>query len=259
VEHKGAHPVIVKKRHHAHDGHHGGAWKVAYADFVTAMMAFFLVMWLVGQTDAVKASVAGYFQDPVGFSDKFADMGTDLDAKGLPGSSAVDGLLSAPPKTDARRELEETARSLRQYLGQLGAFAKLKDAIEIEVTDEGVEISLIEDQGDFFASGGKELSPAGADVLRAIGHEIAAGGFEVIVEGHTDSVPFRGKDPDYSNWELSADRANAARRVLGEGGVAPEKVRSVRGFASSKPRPYHWPEDPLNRRVTILVARHFDR
>jgi chemotaxis protein MotB len=258
VEHHGGHTIVVKKRRHAHGGHHGGAWKVAYADFVTAMMAFFLVMWLVGQTDAVKASVAGYFQDPVGFSDKFADMGKDLDAKASAGPSAVAGLLSAPPKTEARREMEEVARSLRQYLGELGAFAKLKHAIEIEVTDEGLEISLIESEEDFFALGGKALSPSGEAVLRALGHEIAEGGFEVVVEGHTDSVPYGGKDPDYSNWELSADRANAARRVLEASGVAPGKVRSVRGYASSKPRPFHWPEDPRNRRIAILVARHFE-
>ena len=258
MEHPSGHPVILRKRrHHGHGGHHGGAWKVAYADFVTAMMAFFLVMWLVGQTDAVKASVAGYFQDPVGFRDKMADMGTDLDAKAAAGPSPVEGLLGSPPSAQSRRELEEAARSLRKYLGEVAAFARLRDAVEIEVTDEGLAISLIEGKDDsFFKPGGKELSAAGEEILAAIGHEISAGGFEVIVEGHTDSAPFRARD-DYTNWELSSDRAHAARRVLETSGVGEAKIRSVRGYASRKPRPYHWPEDPRNRRVAILVARHF--
>ncbi|HEX5108983.1 MAG TPA: flagellar motor protein MotB [Vicinamibacterales bacterium] len=248
--------VVVKKSTHARHAHHGGAWKVAYADFVTAMMAFFLVMWIVGQSKQTKEAIAGYFRDPVAFENK-----TGAGSGVLPGAdSGLQGggrPVPAPP-TDiksATATLERAAEHLREALSKTPEFAALKDRIEIQVTDEGLRIELLEAPNDgFFASGSAELKRDMIVILTIIAQELKKMENKVAVEGHTDRRPY-SPGQQYTNWELSSDRANAARRALQEAGVREEQLDAVRGFASTRLR---LPDNPLaseNRRISIVVRR----
>jgi chemotaxis protein MotB len=252
----GQHVVIIKKTSHARHAHHGGAWKVAYADFVTAMMAFFLVMWIIAQSPQTKESIAGYFRDPVAF-DKNSGAGSGV----LPGAdSGLQGggrPVPAPP-TDvksATATLERAAEHLREALNNAPELAALKDRIEIQITEEGLRIELLEAPEDgFFASGSAELRSEMIVILTIIAQELAQLENKIAVEGHTDRRPF-GPNQLYSNWELSSDRANAARRVLQEAGIREAQLEAVRGFASTRLRV---PADPLaaqNRRISIVVVR----
>jgi len=243
--------IIIKKRGHAHHAHHGGAWKVAYADFVTAMMAFFLVMWIVGQSNPMKAGVAGYFRDPGAFESGKGDA-TGL----LPGAPL--GIQEASPTPSdaavvaARAVLERAAERLRRAFEQLPEFEGIRDRIEIQVTSEGLRIELVDDLNEsFFQVGRAELRPETIEVLRVIADELAKLPNPIAVEGHTDSRAFGGRA--YGNWELSSERANAARRAMETGGLEPGQIAEVRGFAD---RMLHFKEDPLdprNRRVSIVV------
>jgi chemotaxis protein MotB len=248
--------IVVKKAAPAHHPHHGGAWKVAYADFVTAMMAFFLVMWIVGQSKQTKEAIAGYFRDPVAFDNK-----TGAGSGVLPGAdSGLQGggrPVPAPP-TDiksATATLERAAEHLREALSKAPAFAALKDRIEIQVTEEGLRIELLETPDDgFFASGSAAIKPDTVLILTIIAQELSKLENLVAVEGHTDRRAY-GTDQRYTNWELSADRANAARRVLQEAGLREGQITEVRGFASTHLR---LPDKPLasqNRRISIVVRR----
>jgi chemotaxis protein MotB len=241
-------PIIIVKKKHKHGGHHGGAWKVAYADFVTAMMAFFLVMWLVGQSKEVKAGVGGYFRDPAAF-----------DAGG--GKGILDGSTSptpavSPQAADAeaeRRRLEDAVAHMRNTLAQLPGFDALRDQVEFNVTPEGLRIDLVEkDNSSFFDSGSATLRGETEHILAIIARELGTLEDGVDVEGHTDSRPYAAGDR-YSNWELSADRANAARRVMEREGLRAKQVESVRGLADRQLRVADRPFDSSNRRVSILV------
>jgi len=254
-------PIIVVKKKGAHEGHHGGAWKVAYADFVTAMMAFFLVMWLVSQSDKVKEGVGGYFRDPVGFSDKAG--------KGVfeGGNSAVKDLKSELVKRrEAEKQvLESTGQKIREAISNSPDMAKLKDFVEIEMTPEGLRIQLIDaathpDSSNFFDLGSAKLKARTSVLLEEIAADLGALPNHIIVEGHTDSKPYTGRT-EYSNWELSADRANSARRLMESSGLRPKQIIEIRGQADSKPKIAENPEDPRNRRVAIIVLNeeHDDR
>jgi chemotaxis protein MotB len=251
----GAHQpvIIVKKKGHGKHGHHGGAWKVAYADFVTAMMAFFLVMWLVAQSAEVKAGVAGYFRDPGAFTDGGRGV--------LPGAeSGMTGGLDPQPAPDvatAEAALQEAAEELRRALATLPQFEELKDQIEITVTDEGLRIELREAPDDgFFATGSAEVKPQTVAMLQIIGAQLVNLPNRVAVEGHTDSRPYSNESGGaYTNWELSSDRANAARRVLEQAGLRHEQIEGVRGFADTRLRRPDEPLDPGNRRISIVVRR----
>lgn len=237
--------VIIRKRaRSAHAARHGGAWKVAYADFVTAMMAFFLVMWLVAQNSATKASIAGYFTDPGVFSEQ-ARQGV------LPGSrSGVEAVIAPAESLDA---LQEAMGRLEQSLGGLPEFARLADQIDIQLTAEGLRIELLEgEQPAFFATGSAALAPAAQQVLGVIARELGGLSHPVIVEGHTDSRPYAGLAA-YTNWELSVDRANAARRAMEVLGLHPGQVEAIRGYADRLLRVASEPFDPRNRRVSIVV------
>lgn len=239
--------VFIRKRARpAHGGHHGGAWKVAYADFVTAMMAFFLVMWLVAQNNAVKASIAGYFTDPGAFTEQ-ARLGV------LPGSrSGLDAVETTVTPAESQGALEATVDRLRQELG-LPEFARLAAQIDIQLTAEGLRIELLEgEQPTFFATGSAALAPAARDVLAVVARELGSLAQPVIIEGHTDSRPYAGLAA-YSNWELSVDRANAARRAMDTLGLGPGQVQAVRGYADRMLRVAPDPLDPRNRRVSIVV------
>ncbi len=246
---KGQPIVIVKKRQH-HAGHHGGAWKVAYADFVTAMMAFFLVMWLVNQSKPVKAAIGGYFRDPGVFE-------TGTGGKGvLPGGTAAAPETSAPSETELEQKtLERAVMRMRERLEQVPEFKTLSKQIEFTVTPDGLRIDLLEaDKSSFFDSGSAVMRGETERILVVIARELGALSETVVIEGHTDSRPYASSDR-YSNWELSADRANAARRVMERGGLKPTQVSGVRGLAD---RELKVPAEPLNsrnRRVSILVTR----
>lgn len=248
-------PIIVVKKKSGHGGHHGGAWKVAYADFVTALMAFFLVMWLVGQSDEVKQSVQSYFQDPIGFmkgKGQGAMKGGGTPAKSLqPGRADVTSILRKE-----REALLDVGHKIRQALENMPELTSLMDFIEIEMTPEGLRIQLIdadEDQSsNFFDLGSAHLKSKTSLLLRAISSELGNLPNFVVVEGHTDSKPFNGRD-GYSNWELSADRANSARKLMESSGMRPSQIVEVRGYADRLPRLPKTPTDPRNRRVAIIV------
>jgi chemotaxis protein MotB len=244
--------IIVRKKGKGHGGHHGGAWKVAYADFVTAMMAFFLVMWLVNQTPQVKAAVGGYFRDPGIF---------DYEKSNSPiagGTGAMDGALQALVPADvasAQAVLEAAASRIRERIGALPGFKDFADQVVVQVTPEGLRIELQEGRDDaFFDSGSAQLKPQTEQVLALIGKELATLPQGVIVEGHTDSRPY-GRSGVYTNWELSADRANAARRAMEAAGLPGKQVQAVRGFADTQLRTPDTPFDPRNRRVSIVVPQ----
>ena len=248
--------VIIKKASPHKHSHHGGAWKVAYADFVTSMMAFFLVMWIVGQSEQTREAIAGYFRDPVAFENRVS-AGSGV----LPGAdSGLQGggrPVPAPPSDlkSATETLERAAEHLREALAQTPELQKLKDRVEIQVTDEGLRIELLEapDEG-FFATGSAALKPGTSVLLTVIARELAGLDNKLAIEGHTDQRPY-APGQVYTNWELSSDRAQAARRVLEAAGFPQAQLDAVRGYASTRLR---IPADPFaaqNRRISIVVLR----
>jgi chemotaxis protein MotB len=234
---KGAQPiVIVRKKSDHHDDEHGGAWKVAYADFVTAMMALFIVLWLLSASDKVQKAVGGYFQDPTG---QGRQTGTT--------SAGVGETLSLTEK-----QLKEIQVKIQQAMKQIPAFKDMQNQIKMTVTAEGLRIDLLETKGGlFFATGNPTPTPAGSELLKVLAAELAKLPNKVVIEGHTDSTPY-GR-PDYSNWELSADRANAARRILSDSGLDPSRISQVRGFADQRLLLKDDPTNPSNRRISIIV------
>ncbi len=247
--------IVVKKKKGGHGAHHGGAWKVAYADFVTALMAFFLVMWIVGQSAQVRAAVAGYFRDPGLFDNEKSNSMVPGGEKGIlperlgggPGDPASGATLR-----DAQM-LEQAASRIRQALGGVPEFSSLKDQIEIRLTSEGLLIELQETAATgFFDTGSAKINEAGEHILVAIAHELSRVPNGVLFEGHTDSRPYQST-VGYTNWELSADRANSARRTMERSGLQPAHVRGVRGWADTQLRTPSDPYDARNRRVTIIV------
>lgn len=244
--------IVVKKKKAGHGAPHGGAWKVAYADFVTAMMAFFLVMWIVGQSAQVRAAVAGYFRNPGLFDYEKSNSMVPGGQKGvLPEpASGADGAFGSVK--DAAR-LEEAAARIRQALGGVPEFSSLKDQIEIKLTNEGLRIELLETAATgFFDTGSAKINASGEHILVAISQELARVPNGVVFEGHTDSRPYQST-VGYTNWELSADRANAARRMMEQNGLERGQVRGVRGCADTQLRNSQDPYDARNRRVTIIV------
>jgi chemotaxis protein MotB len=269
AEKGGAHkPTLVfikRKQRGGHEAHHGGAWKVAYADFVTAMMAFFMVMWLINQNEEVKTAVGGYFRDPLG-SENVAGVKAEGSAgvlsQGTGAMDGQDGLLDVPllrgheqEKRDPQqeqRELAELADAIRRALTKVERFEEIAHLVEVKQSEEGLRIELMESaEGTFFERGSKKLSAVGERVVRAIAATLGKGKHPLVIEGHTDSLAYAGRD--YSNWDLSTDRANAARRLLAESGVEVGQVKGVRGYAAERPRFPERPEDSRNRRVSVLL------
>jgi chemotaxis protein MotB len=236
-------PIIVIKRTNGHAGHHGGAWKVAYADFVTALMSLFIVLWLMGSSEKVKKAVAGYFNDPKGTGSL---LGTTLSGTGETISQA------------STNDLEKLKDKLEQEIKARKELEKLQKQIEITITPEGLRIELIEGKdGTFFQSGSARLSESGQVLLALLASELKTLPNSLLIEGHTDSTPYSA-DASYSNWDLSADRANSARRLLQQDGVRPDQVTQVRGYADQMLRVKNNPTDPSNRRVSILVKNDND-
>ncbi len=236
------------KKAKGHGGHHGGAWKVAYADFVTAMMALFLVLWLVSQADTkLKQAIANYFRSP-GVFDTMQG-GILSQAKKV---SKEPGSLTSKEDEQA---LFGVAEALQKQFATRPEFSKYKEQVQIDVTDEGLRIQLI-DKADrvSFPSGSAELTPDAQSVLTEIAKGICDLPNKINIGGHTDSRVFPS-DNGYTIWELSTDRANAARRVLEANCVKAEQIRRIVGFADTEPLV---PDDlysPANRRISITVLR----
>jgi chemotaxis protein MotB len=231
-----AQPIIIKKKR-SHGGHHGGAWKVAYADFVTAMMALFIVLWLMGASDKVKKAVAGYFNDPKGTANL---LGTTMAGNGIEVVQNDDAMKRL------KQKLEEEIKAKKEL-------EKLSKQIEITITPEGLRIELIEGKnGTFYESGSAQLSDNGQELLALLAGELKTLPNNLLIEGHTDATPYSA-DRNYSNWELSADRANSARRLLQADGVRSNQVTQIRGYADQLLRVKDNPYDPSNRRISILV------
>jgi chemotaxis protein MotB len=231
-----AQPIIIKKKG-GHGGHHGGAWKVAYADFVTAMMALFIVLWLMSSSEKVKKAVAGYFNDPKGTANL---LGTNM------ASNGTETIQDPTAMQHLKQKLEDEIKAKKEL-------EKLAKQIEITITPEGLRIELIEDKnGTFYESGSAKLSDKGQELLALLAGELKTLPNQLLIEGHTDATQY-STDTDYSNWELSADRANSARRLLQADGVGPNQVAQVRGYADQLLRVKNNPYDASNRRISILV------
>lgn len=230
--------IIIRRVNKRHTAHHGGAWKVAYADFVTAMMALFMVLWLVSSSEQVKKAIGGYFNDPTG---KGKDVGNGL--RGAGGES-----LSLQ-----KEDMNKLKEKLEQAISTSEPFQKIKEHVVMTVTGEGLRVELLEDaNGMFFQSGNAEPTAYGKELMAVLATEMGKLPNRVTMEGHTDAKPYAGRK-EYSNWELSADRANAARRWMQANGMRQDQVTQVRGFADQSLRNRDDPEDAGNRRVSLII------
>lgn len=241
--------IVKRKKVHGH-GHHGGAWKVAFADLMTSMMALFLVLWTITQSSDIRAAVAGYFQDPLG---RQTDFGSSI-IKGDGAQAANPRLLLEPQTIDVRKDrLQVLGERIRQRLRQQLEFKHLAEHTEIEITGEGLRIQLLEDSSGVFFERGKAVpKPLSGRLLELLGQELGTMPNPVVVDGYTDAVPYANTN-GYSNWELSVDRANVARRILVMGGLGASQVQQVRGHADRDLRVPSDPHAASNRRVTITM------
>lgn len=246
-------PIIIKKKKGHSGGHHGGSWKVAYADFVTAMMAFFMVMWIMGLSDETRAQIQGYFKDPLAFAKTQQASRTLVAPKGMqqskPGSGHQGQSQTQTPYTDDRKAMDKLKQELEKAL-KSPELAKFLEHIKIQVTAEGLRIEFLEDKNDFFETGSAELKPGALKVINALGPSLTASGRQMIIEGHTDSVPFNN-DP-MGNLVLSSGRASSLADALGKTGV-PNTKCSVKGLADRELRDPEHPASGVNRRVSILL------
>jgi chemotaxis protein MotB len=229
--------IIIIKKKVSHHGHHGGAWKVAYADFVTAMMALFIVLWMMNASKQVQEAVGGYFKDPRGTAKV---VGTNKNGAGE---------FVALKKEDMSKLKEQ----LLQSIHHLDPFDKLKNQIEITITPEGLRIELMESaKGTFFELGSAKPTSALVDLLKVLAQNLGKLPNNISIEGHTDSKAYTGARA-YDNWDLSTDRANEARRMMQTSGLRSGQISQVRGFADQRLRLPKSPEDPSNRRITLIV------
>ncbi|WP_277961636.1 flagellar motor protein MotB [Pseudomonas sp. RIT-To-2] len=266
-------PIIIKRVKRFAGGHHGGAWKIAFADFATAMMAFFLVLWLLSTaTPEQKLAIAGYFQDPVGFSESGSPYIIDMGGtpKLAPDKTLNPDIESSPPtpttpdkinENDAEQMAEKIdqerlnllLQELQNKVDQNPQLQKFKDQILFEITQEGLRIQIMDAENrPMFDTGSARLKPYFEDILLAMADTIKAVPNKISVSGHTDAQPYSGQG-DFGNWELSANRANAARRALEGGGYPDGQVARVVGYASSSLFDRKNPLNPVNRRIDIVV------
>jgi chemotaxis protein MotB len=268
-------PIIVKRIKRGGHGAHGGAWKIAYADFVTAMMAFFLLMWLLGSTtEGDKKGIADFFNSPLkvalmggsGSGDSshvIKGGGVDLSRQGGQVKSGDNEAkrrtinLQAFKAAQRRAELERLQGVQNNFEGKLAGNAKLaalRSQIRLDMTADGLRIQIVdEQQRPMFASGSAVVQPYMRELLRLIGEVLTEVPNRLTLEGHTDAQPFSGGERGYSNWELSADRANASRRELLAGGLPDDRVLRVQGLASSSLFDKDDARSPINRRISIIV------
>lgn len=269
-------PIIVKRVKKGHGDHHGGAWKIAYADFVTAMMAFFLLMWLLGSTAKGELQgISDYFSSPLKVAMAGGD-GSGNSSSVIPGGgndlSKVHGQVrrSDTDSEKARRQSIDTARAerakqdaerIKTLQAKIDALItenprlnEYKSQIRIDVTPDGLQIQIVDDQNrPMFDSGSAMVKPYMRDILREIGAALNGVENRVSLAGHTDAVPYSNSDRGYSNWELSSDRANATRRELVAAGMPDAKLGRVVGLAASDLLEPDNPRSAANRRITITV------
>lgn len=260
---------IIKKKVKGHGGHHGGSWKVAYADFVTAMMAFFLLMWLMGNaTEGQRRAISDYFENPSavagagGASNSMinhggtADLTVGKDTDVIGGSKDDNKAESEKTAAEAREDkvrLESLLEVLKEAVDKSQALKPFKDQLLLDITDEGLRIQIVDKENrPMFDSGSAVLKNYTEEILHEIGKIISSVPNKISISGHTDATPYRF-NKDYDNWELSADRANAARRELVAGGMNGKKMGRVVGLASSVLFDKNNPYNPINRRVSIIV------
>lgn len=280
-------PIIVKRIKKISGGHHGGAWKVAYADFVTAMMAFFLLLWLLNAvTEEQKKGIANYFRPTIAFQNASATFAV-LEGQAQPmatmtGGAAVQSDVDDPEQTDPTQpepavndgtkpvDLEEAAATVAQaeekQLQQIKEEVKkaieaapdLKDlekSLKIDKTDEGIRIQLLDQEKvSMFPSGSAVMNDRSKELLEKVAQAVRNLPNKIEISGHTDATPYTGGG-SYSNWELSTDRANASRRVLVESGIDTSRLKTVEGKADTDPFVKENPLDPQNRRISIVLLR----
>lgn len=257
--------IIIKRKKVIAAGHHGGSWKVAFADFATAMMAFFLVLWLTATAspEQIKA-VEGYFRDPVGFTEGGSPSPVDLEGSASvvneaspniePGQIAInDHVVDALSETLEQRRMEELFQELKQRIEENETLQEFKNQLLIDITDEGLRIQIVDRSGrPMFDSGKAELKYYSQGILFELAKTLGAVDNKLSITGHTDATPFGGR-PGYTNWELSADRANTARRALVAGGVRGQQIARVVGLSDSILFDQDEPTAPVNRRISIIV------
>ncbi|HVT13386.1 MAG TPA: flagellar motor protein MotB [Fimbriimonadaceae bacterium] len=252
-------PIIIKKRKSHDHAHHGGSWKVAYADFVTAMMAFFMVMWIMGLSEDTKAKIQGYFNDPINFMKSQAHGSVVIAPKSMPisrpGQSAPQPEQMGQPYRDEHKAMQKLRQSLQsdlqKTLGANPSLAGYLKHLDLLITPEGLRLEFKEDRDFFFDTGSAVLKPGALAVIKAIAPQLTASNRTMSIEGHTDSVPFNG-DP-YGNLLLSTQRAGALAHALGMAGVPVTKIKSANGLGDSQLRDPQHPTSGVNRRVTILL------
>jgi chemotaxis protein MotB len=261
-------PIVIKRIKRGGGAAHGGAWKIAYADFVTAMMAFFLLMWLLGSaTKAKLAGIADYFNTPLkiamsggsGAGDATSIIqggGTDLTRRA--GQVKQGEIESSKSRADQEKQessrLQDLKSKLEKAIDSNVKMAQFKKQVKLDITSEGLRIEIVDDQNrPMFDSGGAVMKPYTRDILREIGRTLNEVPNRISLSGHTDAVPYSGGEAGYSNWELSADRANASRRELVAGGLEDGKVLRVVGLGSAIPLDKANPNSPVNRRISIIV------
>lgn len=263
-------PVIIKrvKKVQAH-GHHGGAWKIAYADFVTAMMAFFLLMWLLNvATEEQLRGISNYFENPTAVS-LMGGEGIGEQTRPIPGGgedltmSQGEIRWGEPSAQDAEeilreqeaRELEALKDAIREAIESSPELRQFSEQLLIDITDEGLRVQVIDQENrPMFQSGSALLQPYAAEILAELADLFNEVGNRISITGHTDATPYPGGDAGYSNWELSNDRANTARRALIAAGMNPDKVLRIVGLASTVPLDEADVFSPINRRISILVV-----
>ena len=268
-------PIIIKRVKKGGHAVHGGAWKIAYADFVTAMMAFFLLMWLLGSTtDGDKKGIADYFQSPLKIALAGGSGSGDSNSVLKGGGESLTSTVGQVKKGDVEAQrntinlhklkaeqvraeisrLEDLKQEIQQKMQSSEKLKELSSQIRLDMTRDGLRIQIVDDQNrPMFASGSTVIAPYMKDLLREIGSVLTEVPNRLTLEGHTDAQPFPGGDRGYSNWELSSDRANASRRELIAGGLADDRVLRVQGLASSQPFDEKDPLAPTNRRISIIV------
>ena len=282
-------PIVIKRIKKGGHEHHGGAWKIAYADFVTAMMAFFLLMWLLGSTTkAQRRGISEYFQTPMkvalsggegtgdatslvkgGGDDLTKNVGQDNNRDGAPAGQqtgpedAAASPSSAPSQKSIRRAaeiarekalLEDLKLKLEKSIDSNSMLKKYKSQILLDITAEGLRVQIVDEQNrPMFASGSARMQLYTSPILREIGKTLNQVSNHISLAGHTDATPYAGGERGYSNWELSVDRANASRRELVAGGMDESKIMRVVGLASAMPLDKGNPLNPINRRISIIV------
>jgi chemotaxis protein MotB len=268
-------PIIVKRIKKGGHAPHGGAWKIAYADFVTAMMAFFLLMWLLGSTtEGDKKGIADFFNSPLkvalmggsGSGDSSHVVkggGTDLSRQGgqvkngenPPQRKTINlQAFKAEQKRAEQERLQELKDKVEAQIGGNAKLAALKSQMRLDMTADGLRIQIVDELNrPMFDSGSATVKPYMRELLQLIGQVLAEVPNRLTLEGHTDAIPFPAGERGYSNWELSSDRANASRRELISGGLPQDRVLRVQGLASSALLDSNEPHSPVNRRISIIV------